>query len=104
MKAVAAALLLCALSGCAGQAAYSVRPFYEPTTQKMVCCEAIALNSKDIGALSFDISIDQSGAVTAHFTETAVGATAPVTAQGAVVSNVATAAANAAAAIVKLTP
>jgi hypothetical protein len=104
MKAVGIALLACSLGGCAGQAAYSVRPFYEANLQKMVCCEAIALNSKDIGALSFDISIERSGAVTAHFTETGVGATAPVTAQGAVVSNVATAAANAAAAIVKLTP
>jgi hypothetical protein len=92
------------LSGCAGQAAYSVRPFYEPTLQKMVCCEALAINSKDIAALQFDLAIDPAGTVTAHFNETGVGATAPVTAQGAIISNVATAAGNAAAAIVKLTP
>lgn len=100
--------LLClsvvALSGCAGQAAYSVRPFYEPNLQKMVCCEALAINSKDISSLSFDLAIDQGGTVTAHFVESGVGATAPMTAQGAVISNVATAAGNAAAAIVKLTP
>ena len=100
--------LLClsvvALSGCAGQAAYSVRPFYEPNLQKMVCCEAIALNSKDIATLQFDLAVDPAGTVTAHFNETGVGATAPTAAQGAVISNVATAAGNAAAAIVKLTP
>lgn len=92
------------LSGCAGQAAYSVRPVYEPALQKMVCCEAIALNSKDIDALTFDLSIDPGGTVTVHFNETGVGATAPVTAQGAVVSNVAAAVSNAAAAAIKLSP
>jgi hypothetical protein len=104
MTRAALVLLAASLSGCAGQAAYSVRPFYEPNLQKMVCCEAIALNSKDIATLDFDLSIETSGTVTAHFTETGVGATAPVTAQGAVISNVATAAGNAAAAIIKLTP
>jgi hypothetical protein len=103
---IRAALVICAaaLSGCAGQAAYSVKPFYEPNLKTMVCCEAIALNSKDIATLQFDLSIAPAGTVTAHFTETGVGATAPVAAQGAVISNVATAAGNAAAAIVKLTP
>jgi hypothetical protein len=103
---IRAALVLCvaALSGCAGQAAYSVKPFYEPNLQKMVCCEALAINSKDISSLSFDLAIDQGGTVAAHFVETGVGATAPVTAQGAIISSVATAASNAAAAIVKLTP
>lgn len=103
MKALALALLL-SLSGCAGQAAYSVKPFYEPNLQRMVCCEAVALNSKDIAALSFDLATSVDGVVTVHFNETGVGATAPTAAQGAVISNVATAAGNAAAAIVKLTP
>lgn len=103
MKALALALA-CSLSGCAGQAAYSVKPFYEPSLQRMVCCEAVALNSKDIAALSFDLTTSVDGVVTVHFNETGVGATAPVTAQGAVISNVANAAGQAAAAIVKLSP
>lgn len=104
MIRVALCLSVVALSGCAGQAAYSVKPFYEPNLKRMVCCEALAINSKDISALSFDLAINDTGTVTAHFNETGVGATAPMTAQGAVISNVATAAGNAAAAIVKLTP
>lgn len=99
-----AALLALCLTGCAGQAAYSVKPFYEPNLQRMVCCEAVALNSKDIAALSFDLTTSVDGVVTVHFNETGVGATAPTAAQGAVISNVATAAGNTAAAIVKLTP
>jgi hypothetical protein len=104
MKALAFGLLACSLGGCAGQAAYSVKPFYEPNLQRMVCCEAVALNSKDIADLSFDLTTSAEGVVTVHFNETGVGATAPVTAQGAVISNVATAAGQAAAAIVKLAP
>jgi len=99
-----ATLLALCLTGCAGQAAYSVKPFYEPSLQRMVCCEAVALNSKDISALSFDLTTSADGVVTIHFNETGVGATAPVTAQGAVISNVANAAGQAAAAIVKLNP
>jgi len=97
-------LALAVLSGCAGTATYSVKPFYEPNLKKMVCCEAIAFNGKDISALSFDLTASVDGVVTVHFQETGVGATAPVTAQGAVVSNVATAVSNAAAAAIKLSP
>lgn len=104
MMRAALCLVVIALSGCAGQAAYSVRPFYEPNLQKMVCCEAVALNSKDIASLSFDLAVEPSGTVTVHFNETGVGATAPVTAQGAVVSDVAAAVSNAAAAAIKLSP
>jgi hypothetical protein len=99
-----AALLALCLTGCAGTATYSVKPFYEPNLQKMVCCEAIAFNGKDISTLSFDLTTSVEGVVTVHFSETGVGATAPVTAQGAVISNVANAAGQAAAAIVKLSP
>jgi hypothetical protein len=92
------------LYGCAGTARYSVKPFFDPNTQKMVCCEAIAFSGKDVSSLSFDLSLLPDSTVTVHFNETGVGATAPVTAQGAVISNVANAAGQAAAAIVKLTP
>ncbi|RIJ85025.1 hypothetical protein RSP822_18345 [Ralstonia solanacearum] len=98
MKSAAIALLL-PLAGCAGQAAYSVRPFYEEHLQRMVCCEAMASNSKDIASLSFDLATQPEGIVTVHFSESGVGATAPIQANTAAVSAVAgavTATANAA--------
>lgn len=95
---------VCALSACAGTAHYTVEPFYEPTAQKLICCRAEAFSGKDVSAVTFDLSMQPGGAITVHFTEQGVGATQPLTAQGAVISNVATAAGQAAAAIVKLTP
>lgn len=103
IRAALAALAAC-LSGCAGTATYSVKPFYEPSLQRMVCCEAIAFNGKDISTLSFDLSASADGTVTVHFNETGVGATAPVAAQGAVFTDVATAVSNAAAAAIKISP
>lgn len=104
MIRAALVLMAASLSGCAGTATYSVKPFYEPNLQKMVCCEALAINGKDISALTFDLTTSAENVVTVHFQETGVGATAPLTAQGAVISNVATAVGNTAAAVVKLTP
>ncbi len=49
--------------------------------QRMDCCEAVALNSKDIAAMSIDLAIEPSGTVTFHFTETGVGPTVTVTAR-----------------------
>ncbi|WP_157649152.1 hypothetical protein [Burkholderia ubonensis] len=99
-----AAMFAVLLSGCAGTATYSVRPFYEPGVGRMVCCEAIAFNGKDIAALALDVTTSPDGVVTVHFQESGVGATAPAAAQGAVVSNVAAAVSNAAAAAIKLSP
>jgi hypothetical protein len=100
--------LLClaplALSACAGVATYSVQPFYESNTGKVICCQATARNGKDISSLTFDLSMAPNNTMTVHFSETGVGATAPLTAQGAVISNVATAVGNTAAAIVKIAP
>ena len=90
MKAAALALLL-PRAGCAGQAAYSVRPFYEEHLQRMVCCEAMASNSKDIASLSFDLVTQSDGVVTVHFSEAGVGATAPIKADTTAVSAVASA-------------
>jgi hypothetical protein len=103
MRAALALLLAAALQGCAGTASYAVRPFYEPTAKQFVCCEAVATNSKDIATLTFDLSMQPGGAVTVHFTESGVGATAPITAQGQVTTAVAGAVSNAAAAAIKLT-
>lgn len=101
---IRAALLALCLSGCAGTASYSVKPFYEPNTKQMVCCEATAINSKDISSLSFDLSSQPGGAVVVHFTETGVGATAPITAQSQATTAVAGAVSSAAAAAIKLVP
>jgi outer membrane lipoprotein SlyB len=99
-----AALLALCLTGCAGSATFSVRPFHDADTGKMECCEFSAMDWRDIGSLNIDANKAADGSIVVHYSATAIGATAPVTAQGAVISNVATAAGQAAAAIVKITP
>jgi hypothetical protein len=86
----AALVLTCAmgLTACAGTASDSVHPFFEPNLNRMVCCAAEAKNSKDINTLSLDVSTTAEGVVTAHFQETGVGASAPMTAQSKSVSAV----------------
>ena len=98
------ALLLClALAGCAGSATFDVRPFRDETGQ-MVCCAFHALDWRDIGSLTVDASKSADGSLVVHYSASAIGATAPLNAQGAVISNVATAVGNTAAAVVKITP
>lgn len=99
-----AALLCLVLTGCAGSATFSVRPFHDPDTGRMECCEFRAMDWRDIGSLNVDATKSADGSIVVHYSATAIGATAPLNAQGAVISNVATAAGNTAAAIVKLTP
>jgi hypothetical protein len=99
-----AALLCLALTGCAGSATFSVRPFHDPDTGRMECCEFRAMDWRDIGSLNVDATKSADGSIVVHYSATAIGATAPLNAQGAVISNVATAAGNTAAAIVKLAP
>lgn len=104
IRAALALCLLALLAGCAGSATFSVKPFREPVKGEMVCCEFSAMDWRDIGALSIDASKTADGNLVVHFQETAVGATAPLTAQGAVVSSVATAVSNAAVEAIKITP
>lgn len=104
IRAALALALVALLGGCAGTARYSVRPFYEPHLGRMVCCAATAENGKDIASLQLDLAKAPDGTVTVHFQEAGVGATAPLTAQGAVISNVANAVGKTAEAVVKLTP
>ncbi|RQS29387.1 MULTISPECIES: hypothetical protein [unclassified Burkholderia] len=101
IRRVIAAAAVASVAGCAGTATYSVRPVYDAAAGRFICCEAIAFNGKDIAALQLDVATSPYGTVTVHFQESAVGATAPTAAQGAVVSNVATAIGNAAAAAAK---
>lgn len=95
--------LLClaplALAGCAGTASYSVRPFYEPNTKQMVCCEAVVESSRDIQSVTVD-AVKTGADYQIHFTESGVSSSAPIAANTAAVSAVAgavTATANAAA-------
>lgn len=104
MKAALALLLAGALGGCAGSATFDVRPFRDETTGQMVCCAFHALDWRDIGALTVDASKSADGSLVVHYSASAIGATAPLTAQGAVISNVSAAVGNTAAAIVKLAP
>jgi len=101
---IRAALLCLALAGCAGTSHYTVEPFVEPTSGKLICCRAEAFSGKDVNSLTFDLSMAPGNTITVHFAEAGVGATQPLTAQGAVISNVATAVGNTAAAVVKLAP
>lgn len=70
----------------------------------MVCCAFHALDWRDIGSLTVDASKSADGSLVVHYSASAIGATAPLNAQGAVISNVATAVGNTAAAVVKITP
>lgn len=101
MRAAVALVLVGILSGCAGIATYSVKPFYDDASKQVICCEALITNGKDIATINVDIT-RTNDTYTIHFQESGVGATAPVTAQGAVVSNVATAVSNTAITAAKL--
>jgi hypothetical protein len=100
MMRLALALLI-PLAGCAGQAAYSVKPFYSPELGKMVCCEASVSSSRDIATVTVDAA-KTGDDYRIHFSETGVSATAPIQAQGVTTSAVAGAVSNAAAAVIKL--
>lgn len=90
-----------ALSGCAGQAAYSVRPFYSPDLHKMICCEASVSSSRDIASVTVD-AIKTGDDYQIHFSESGVSATAPITAQSQTVGAVAGAISNTAISAAKI--
>lgn len=90
------------LSACAGTAHYTVAPFYDLATQKLICCRAEAFSGKDVAAVSFDLVMQPGGAITVHFTEQGVGATSPITAQGQVTTAVAGAISNTAISAAKI--
>jgi hypothetical protein len=89
-----AIILLCfSLTGCAGQATYDIRPFYDEASKQVLCCSATISNSKDIASVTVHVQKSADGYVL-DFSETGVGATAPLTAQNAAISNIAAAASN----------
>jgi hypothetical protein len=90
---IRAALLCLALSGCAGQAAYDIRPFYDEASKQVLCCAATIENSKDISSVTVHVQKTADG-YTLDFAENGVGATAPITAQSQATTAVATAVSN----------
>jgi hypothetical protein len=102
MNRLSLALTLVALSGCAGHAEYSVKPFYEPAVGRMVCCDATVSSSRDVAAVTVD-AIKTGDDYRIHFTETGVSATAPIAAESQSTTAVAGAVSNAAVAAIKLT-
>ncbi|NPT59129.1 hypothetical protein [Paraburkholderia elongata] len=100
MIRLALALLVCSLAGCAGQAAYSVKPFYSPDLKKMVCCEAVVSSSRDIATVTVD-AVKTGDDYQIHFSESGVSSSAPISANTAAVSAVAGAVTSAANAAVK---
>ncbi|OMQ57062.1 hypothetical protein AQ709_26530 [Burkholderia pseudomallei] len=60
----------------------------------MECCEFRAMDWRDIGSLTIDASKAADGAIVVHYSANAIGATAPLNAQSAAISNVAVAASN----------
>lgn len=104
IRAALLALALSGFSGCAGTAHYSVEPFYDESSGRLICCRADAFSGKDVDSLTFDLSMTPGNEVTVHFSETGVGATQPIAAQSQATSAVAGAISNAAGAVIKLAP
>lgn len=96
-------LLCLSLTGCAGQATYDIRPFYDEASKQVLCCAATISNSKDIASVTVHVQKSAGGYVL-DFSETGVGATAPITAQSQATTAIAGAVSNAAAAAIKLAP
>lgn len=92
MSRLAFALLLC-LTGCAGEATYDVRPFYDGASKQVLCCAATISNGKDISSVTVHVQKTADG-YQLDFAETGVGATAPIAANTAAVSAVAGAVSN----------
>lgn len=100
---IRAALLALVLTGCAGEATYDVRPFYDQASKQVLCCAASITNGKDISSVTVHVQKTPDG-YALDFSETGVGATAPINAQSQSVSAVAGAVSNAAGAVIKLAP
>lgn len=73
-------IALIILQGCAGimpgRADYTVRPF-AMEGGKIVCCEAVVSNSKDIGKIEVKFTADGKGAITFKLIEQDVNSSTP---------------------------
>lgn len=104
IRAALAVAALAAISGCAGQAAYRIRPFTDPATGHVICCEALVTSSRDVASVVVHATKAPDGGYTLDLTETGISASAPIQAQNGAVSAVAGAVSNTAAAAVKFIP
>lgn len=91
--------VLC-LPGCA---VYSVRPFYDPASKQVICCEARVENSKNIASVNFD-AMESGGVYRIHFVETGVNAAAPIAAAAIAASDISAAVTSAATTAAKFAP
>lgn len=90
--AVAVYLATCvSMAGCGfpGISTYDIHPYYEPATGQEVCCAAVITSGRDVSSASVDVTKTADNAVTVHFTETGVSASAPTAANAATASAVA---------------
>ena len=87
--------LLClaplALAGCGlpGISTYDIHPYYEQATGQEVCCAVRVTSGRDVQNATIDVTKSPDGTITAHYTESGVGATQPIQANASAVSSVA---------------
>lgn len=91
------------LTGCAGHSSYVVRPYTDPVTEQMVCCEATVSSSRDVGAVTVHAVRQPDGSYTLDFSEQDISASKPIAAQSVEVNGISAAVSNTAAAAIKLT-
>ena len=91
------------LTGCAGHSSYVVRPYTDPVTGQMVCCEATVSSSRDVGAVTVHAVRQPDGSYTLDFSEQDISASKPIASQAVEVNGISTAVSNTAAAAIKLT-
>ena len=91
------------LTGCVGHSSYVVRPYTDPLTGQMVCCEATVSSSRDVGSVTVHAVRQPDGSYTLDFSEQDVSASKPVAAQAVEVNGISTAVSDTAAAAIKLT-
>jgi hypothetical protein len=92
-------VLALVLSGCAGIASYTIEPFTDTATGKLICCKAVVLDGQDKAAVNVAVQNNADGTFNLSFSETSVSASLPMTANAQTASAVAgavTSAANAA--------
>ena len=103
---IIAAIMCIALTGCstlyAGVAEYTVRPFKDIDTGKMVCCEAKIISGKNIGTVAVHV-VRTGDQFTVDVTENAVDSSTSIKAANVAVSDVAKAVTETAITVQKLT-
>lgn len=100
MKKLMAVLAL-ALTGCAGIASYTIEPFTDTSTGKLICCKAVVLDGQDKATVNVAVQNNTDGTFNLSFSETSVSATAPIAANAVTASAVAGAVTSAADAAVQ---